>query len=255
LLKENIDTLIVVPIFTVGAVPFAALPLEGQLLVERMSVVVAPGFFVFQERPPETRRQWPHAVVAGDPEATDPGFRPLEGARQEAREVARLFGVTPLIGPAATAAAVRRAVEERPDASVVYLATHGVADGDNPRDDSFLLMSDRRWTARQVGELHLTNRPLVVLSACQTGLGRNFDVGTIGMARAWQQIGASQVVMSLWNVNDAVTSSLMEAFVRGIKAGQPVDKALRQAMRATRASGAEDPAFWAGFTVFGVPTR
>jgi CHAT domain-containing protein len=106
-----------------------------------------------------------------------------------------------------------------------------------------------------VGELSLTNQPLVVLSACQTGLGKNFDVGTIGMARAWQQIGASQVVMSLWNVNDTVTSDLMKCFVRGLKAGQPVDKALQEAMKSTRDNGARNPALWAGFTVFGVPTR
>jgi CHAT domain-containing protein len=128
-------------------------------------------------------------------------------------------------------------------------------DGDNPRDDSFLLMSDLRWTARAVGELKLTEQPLVVLSACQTGLGKDFDVGTIGMARAWQHIGASQVVMSLWNVNDAVTSRLMVRFVGSIKAGRPVDKALQAAMKETRDVDSPNPANWAGFTVFGGPTR
>jgi hypothetical protein len=255
LLSEHVETLIVVPVFAVGAVPYAALPFGGGQLVDRMSVVVAPGFFVFLEPPPSTRKNWPGAIVVGDPESADQSFDPLKGARQEALAVAKLLGVQALIGAGATSTAVRHAIDSRPDTSLVYVATHGVADGDNPRDDSFLLLSDGRWPARALGELKLTERPLVVLSACQTGLGKDFDVGTIGMARAWQNIGASQVVMSLWNVNDDVTGRLMVRFVESIAAGRPVDKALQAAMRETRDADSEKPADWAGFTLFGVPTR
>jgi CHAT domain-containing protein len=75
------------------------------------------------------------------------------------------------------------------------------------------------------------------------------------MARAWQHVGASQVVMSLWSVNDEVTGRLMVQFVKSISAGQPADKALQTAMRHTRDNDSKNPAHWAGFTIFGVPTR
>jgi hypothetical protein len=255
LLFEQIDTLIVVPVFAVGAVPYGALPLGDGQLVDRMSVVIAPGFFIFMEQPPLTRKQWPNGIVVGDPQSTDKDFEPLRGARKEALAVAELLGVDPLIGGRASSTAVRKAIEARPETSLVYIATHGIADEDNPRDDSFLLMSDLRWTARAIGDLKLKAQPLVVLSACETGLGKNFDVGTIGMARAWQHVGASQVVMSLWSVNDEVTGRLMVQFVKSISAGQPADKALQTAMRHTRDNDSKNPAHWAGFTIFGVPTR
>jgi hypothetical protein len=129
LLAEQIETLIVVPVFAVGAVPYAALPLANGQLVDRMSVVVAPGFFVFMRPPPPTRNNWPEAIVVGDPESADESFDPLKGARQEALDVAKLLGVGALIGAGATSTAVHQAIDSRPQTSLVYLATHGVADG------------------------------------------------------------------------------------------------------------------------------
>ena len=90
------------------------------------------------------------------------------------------------------------------------------------------------------------------MSACQTGLGKDFDVGTIGMAMAWLYAGASSVVMSLWNVDDAATRQLMTTFIRHA-ATKPPDKALQEAMKETRHKYPNDPALWAGFSVFGSP--
>jgi CHAT domain-containing protein len=91
------------------------------------------------------------------------------------------------------------------------------------------------------------------MSACQSGLGKNFEVGTIGLARAWHQAGASNVVMSLWNVGDASTAQLMTRFAAALRA-YPPDHALRQAMLAQRATD-PNPAHWASFAVFGLPER
>jgi len=112
-------------------------------------------------------------------------------------------------------------------------------------------MSDGRWPAVKIQNLPLKARPLVVLSACQTGLGKDFDVGTIGMARAWQRAGASNVVMSLWSVDDRATQQLMTQFIR-LLPQWPVDEALRLAMLQARAVNPH-PAYWAGFSVFGAP--
>ena len=55
------------------------------------------------------------------------------------------------------------------------------------------------------------------MSACQTGLGKVFDVGNTGLTRAWHSAGASNVVMSLWNVHDDATKLLMTKFIEFAK--------------------------------------
>ncbi len=86
------------------------------------------------------------------------------------------------------------------------MATHAVADAKNPLTRGFVVLSQQNLFA---GELRTQqfrgwdeHQPLVVMSACQTALGRVFDGGTFGVARTWTNAGAGQVVASLWNVSD-----------------------------------------------------
>jgi CHAT domain-containing protein len=135
--------------------------------------------------------------------------------------------------------------------ALIYLATHGVASSTNPLDASFLLLTGARWPAAEIQNLVLDGDPLVVLSACQTGLGKDFDVGTMGMARAWARAGASEIIMSLWNVDDQATRELMLTFIDA--AGElPADKALQHAMLTLRRH-TPNIAHWASFTVMGRP--
>lgn len=256
---------------SVGVVPFAALPVGGGVLLQRTSVVVAPGFFSFAAEPPFPRARFAAPIVVGDPE--HPRFRPLPGARQEAVEVARLLHAEPIVGKSATRARVEAEVRQQAGTvELIHLATHGVADAENPVDQSYLAFSDTPWNARDIGNLRtaagtgsggratgkdlplLARKPLVVMSACQTALGKDFPAGTIGLARAWHWAGASNVVMSLWSVDDDVTRELMTRFVELAIGGKPVDKALQSAMLAVRERH-PSPAHWASFGTFGAPER
>lgn len=253
---RKIDTLVLVPSADVGTFPFAALPVDGRPLVEIASVVVAPGFEAFRHRPPPTPRPFRHAVIVGNPaypRDRDYVLPDLPAAEAEAEEAARLVSARALTGKAATIRRVTRllAVPGNP-ANLVYLATHGLSDAENPLDGSVLWLADGRWPARRISELPLAaGCPLVVLSACQTALGKTFDVGTIGMARAWMKAGASSVVMSLWRVDDDATRALMTRFLARATTA-PVDRALREAMLETRVEY-PDPSGWASFTVLGLP--
>jgi CHAT domain-containing protein len=89
------------------------------------------------------------------------------------------------------------------------------------------------------------------LSACQTGLGKGFDVGTTGLARAFHEAGASTVIMSLWSIDDQATKYLMIEFMKFLQQF-PVEVALQLAMQRARV-GYPDPAYWAGFSIFGAP--
>jgi CHAT domain-containing protein len=166
--------------------------------------------------------------------------------------VARLLGVAPLIGDQATIDAVRL---RAPTSGLLYFATHGAADEDDPLEGGFLALSpgdsaSGRWTAREIQRTPLRAR-LAVLSACQTGRGREHDAGIIGLARAFTLAGVPRVVMSLWDVDDEVTVELMSAFVQTLK-DEPPAEALRRAMLSTRAKHPK-VSDWASFVMFGAP--
>ena len=255
ILKHRIDTLIVIPIFDTGVIPLSALPIDAtRSLLDLASVVIAPGFFAFKEPLLRARHSFPDALVVGNPYAEDPNWRLplLRGAEAEAREVATMTGATALIGPQATKKSILAQLKRNLDTSLVYIASHGVADGENPMDGGYMALSDQPWSASEISKAPLGRaRPLVVLSACQTGLGKTFDVGMIGLARAWQQAGASTVVMSLWAVGDVKTRELMTSFMRHTKEKAP-DQALREAMLELRRKDSR-LAGWGSFSVFGMP--
>ena len=114
-------------------------------------------------------------------------------------------------------------------------------------------------TAFEASGLNLVGTDLVVLSACETGVGEvENGEGVYGLRRAFQHAGARTIVMSLWKVPDKETRDLMDGFYKNWLAGQPKKDALRQAalkaLNACRADyGAGHPYFWAGFVMVGDP--
>jgi CHAT domain-containing protein len=96
---------------------------------------------------------------------------------------------------------------------------------------------------------------LVVLSACQSGLGRHVNgEGLIGFTRALLHAGARATLVSLWRVDDQATADLMKRFYyQLLKKGLPAPAALRAAQLEMAGPKSEwrDPYFWAGFVLHG----
>jgi CHAT domain-containing protein/Tfp pilus assembly protein PilF len=112
---------------------------------------------------------------------------------------------------------------------------------------------DGLLTAIEVAGLDLWGTKLVVLSACDTGVGevRNGE-GVYGLRRALVIAGSETQVMSLWKVSDAATRYLMEAYYRRLIAGQGRTEALRQAeLEMLGRKGLSHPFFWASFVPSG----
>ena len=107
--------------------------------------------------------------------------------------------------------------------------------------------------AGEIAHLNLSNVNLLVLSACQSGLGEIASCeGVFGLQRAFKSAGVGSIVMSLWNVNDRATRILMETFYRNLLLGQDRRQALINAQSALRSY--EDgrysmPEYWAAFVL------
>jgi len=109
-------------------------------------------------------------------------------------------------------------------------------------------------TAEDVSGLDLLATELVVLSACETGLGEiRTGEGVFGLRRAFVLAGAKTLVMSLWKVPDQQTQELMEDFYRRILAGEPRAEALRQAQLSMKAKH-PNPLYWGAFICQGDPS-
>ena len=103
-------------------------------------------------------------------------------------------------------------------------------------------------TASEIAELDLSLSRLVVLSACETGLGEVTEDGIAGLQRAFKNAGVKSLIMSLWKVDDKATSLLMSEFYSLMAKGVENSIALNLAKKKVRQKKHySNPYFWAGF--------
>jgi tetratricopeptide (TPR) repeat protein len=253
-------------------VPFAALPLPGgEYLGARHALRYTPSLAALgaaEARPAVGRGELSHALVVGDPamptvttytgEQVELG--PLPGAGREADEVAEELGARALHGSGAGEKAVVSLLARAP---LVHLATHGFAYARQDRArDSFVALAPGEGEDGLLTVAEVLSRPggvraeLVVLSACQSGLGSLQDAeGTVGLQRAFLARGARSVMVSLWSVSDRATEALMRGFYKhwlGDADHPGKAEALRRAQaEVRRMPGMESPVFWAAFQLAG----
>lgn len=183
----------------------------------------------------------------GDPPTQLPS---LPGAEREALAIAPLFNTKAFIGSQATKAAI---VQQMPKARIIHLATHGLLDDIRGLGSAIALAPSGNdnglLTAEEILDLKL-NAELVVLSACDTGRGRITGDGVIGLSRSLISAGVPSVLVSLWQVLDAPTASLMTEFYQNLQKTPDKAAALRSAMLTTMKQY-PDPKDWGAFTLIG----
>ncbi|MBT3509268.1 MAG: CHAT domain-containing protein [Nitrospina sp.] len=136
---------------------------------------------------------------------------------------------------------------------ILHFATHATFDNDEPFNSSLLLagdgINDGKLTVEEIYQLQL-KPSLVVLSACETGLGK-YSAGDeiIGFYRAFMYAGAKSIIATLWPVPDEATSFLINKFYQALKKNS-LGESLRMAQLKTKEKY-PNPANWGGFVLVG----
>lgn len=176
-------------------------------------------------------------------------FSSLPGTQEEISEIAKLIKTTPTQYTRANASEQNLRKIKSP--TVLHIATHGYFSVDvsylNEQVKSEYLFhsglllsagkteanpteNDGVVTAYDIINLDLSKTDLVVLSACETGVGKNeFGEGIHGLQRSFMLAGAKDIVISLWRVDDRVTKDLMIKFYQGLLQKKSPNEALRSA--------------------------
>jgi CHAT domain-containing protein len=109
-------------------------------------------------------------------------------------------------------------------------------------------VEDGTLTAYEVSNINLSNTKLVVLSACETGLGDiKGSEGVYGLQRAFKMAGVQYIIMSLWQVPDYQTSELMKLFYTNFLNGMSIKNAFSTAQQTMKKK--YDPFYWAAFVL------
>lgn len=287
--SEENEQVIFIPDGELFKVPFPALiDSEGKHLVEKHTIRTSPSIKLFQLIDQLSKQQKPNAsvdsaLVVGNPimpEVIKNRFKDAEGleqlpaTEQEAIQIAQILNTKPLLGVKATESEV---FKRMPESTIIHLATHGIQNTRapavglyetdlltlTPQETELEVMKQQFYSSKldyypydglltqyDISTLDLSNTDLVVLSACETGIGRITRDGVNGIARPFLTAGANSVVVSLWQVPDSPTAELMVEFYQNLKSTENKAQALRQAMLTIKEKYPE-PYNWAAFTLVG----
>ncbi len=188
-------------------------------------------------------------------------WRQLAGTRAESNEMLRIYpGAKQLLGSQASLKQLNKLQHSGKlrQFRILHFATHGYVDDER----SALVLSMANGSSQgylqdtDVLDLQL-NSDLVLLSACDTGIGRNVSgEGVMGLPYAFLLAGNSNTLMSLWPVDDKGTALFMKVFMTKVRKGTDLLAALNQTKRefARGEHGKEftDPRIWAAFVQYGV---
>jgi CHAT domain-containing protein len=288
----GVSRLLLSPDAGLNRLPFAAIPApDGTRLVDRYEIgLLTTGRDLLRRRAGRSGRP----AVLADPDydagrtrEAAVQFGALPETRDEGLWIAERIDADLWVGADATASRVKTMRSPL----VLHLATHGYALSEplrpgqpppveglppepGPNVDPLLcaglaLAGANAWlagqqpsdgiedgilTAADVYDLDLLGTELVVLGACNTGLGLYHPgEGIFGLRRVFEIAGARSVLVTIWNVPSGPTVLLMREFYRGLLRGHSRITALRAAQQAVRRRYPE-PTAWAPFALFGDPT-
>lgn len=208
--KQNAKTYII-PSGVINFVPWGVLDLDYPVALLTSAALL--------NYPKELMDSQNNAVIIGNPNFG--GELPqLQGAEDEAKHVAKLYNTTALIHNNASEDQLHQSIGR--GTKVLHLATHGTFDNNDPLASAIYLSKDGKsdkLTAREIYK-NPFKAQLVVLSACETGLGKSISGDDLlGLTRTFFLGGSSAVLNTLWEVDDKGTKEFMKVFHQYAKNG------------------------------------
>jgi CHAT domain-containing protein/Tfp pilus assembly protein PilF len=207
-----------------------------------------------------------HDVVLANPDyghgLTTSSFAPLPDTEEEAITIQKFFKDAQIIAEDKRNKKTLLSLDRPP--RILHLATHGYfrreGNGDALLRAGIALAGanlgpEGLLTAKEAQGLRLNGTSLVVLSACETGVGEvSFSAGLSGLQRSLALAGARTQLLTLWPVNSARTREFMDGFYRRMAAGKTKGEAWIETQREMIREGLA-PHFWAPFVLYGDPGR
>lgn len=248
------ESLSIIPHDVLHYLPFQALWTGDAYLLQKSALSYAPSasaLVFLMDRKPATSGKF---FALGNPDLGDPS-RALPGAQKEVEALMTLFPDSETyFGDKATR---QRFFEGAVKSRLVHVASHGTVDPVDPLYSKLYLAKEANHNgtvdAREIYGLKLAGTELIVLSACETGLG-NVSRGdeVWGFTRSFLSAGAPALVVSLWPVSDESTEMLMKHLYGNLTKGVGRREALRNASLAVLADPRfASPMYWAAFNLVG----
>ncbi|WP_290702515.1 CHAT domain-containing protein [Amphritea sp.] len=249
---EGKDQVFITPVGALTYVPFSALIRQVtpniEYAVERYNIGILPSMYHFNLVMHHSDSYSDGGLFIADPDGS------LPGARQEVLAIADSFGEDQTVFQGEQAS-IDNIIEELDGSRVIHFATHGVLNTESPEDSYLLLANKYQLNVIDISMLDLEQTDLVVLSACESGIG-NSGLEYATLARAFAHAKVPAVVASYWKVHDDATKELMTNFYAGLGVEDSDNfSAMSSAMKSMISSRTQfsHPAAWASFGVFGKP--
>ncbi len=266
-LSSSIKQVVIIPSGKLGAIPFESLPARNgnatdfknvNYLIKRLAVSYefSAGLYLQKSK---TKTQTGQSIFLCAPVqfSSHETLNSLPGTEQEVNAIASLFATPKVVKYADANESIVKS-KDLGNYDYLHFATHGVVDAAEPELSRIFLngqgSEDGNLYSGEIYNLNM-NANLVVLSACETGLGKiSSGEGVIGLSRALTYAGAKNLIVSFWPVSDESTSELMVDFYTQLKRNNTAQfsKSLRQAKLDMIQEGKfSSPYYWAPFVLIG----
>lgn len=252
---------IIVPDDDLQRVPFAALwdRSTKRYFVQSHAIAIAPSAAIIATRTAPARAHQSVLLIGNATGNEEESLGYLPNVKEEIASLQRVYHSSrTLFGPEVTKA---RFMAEAPSYDVIHFAGHGLSDDESLTASLLLARSGTdsgRLYMSDIAKLRLPRAPLVVLAACGTLRGRVGGVeGMPSLARSFLAAGASTVVGTLWDTDDATSVQLLTSFHRSVAASDSPANALRNAQLGAIARGGEDahPKNWAQYVIYAATSQ
>ncbi len=266
---RSIKSIIVIPSGRIGSLPLEAMPLKKiaaynfnnvSFFIDRwaISYEFAAGLMLQKSKEKTNKKSSGIFLCAPIHFTENPNLNDLLGTEKEVDAIAKLFPNQSKVFTYANASEQTLKSKEIQNYNYLHLATHGIVDSSDPSQSEIFLngsgSEDGNLFCREIYNMNMS-ADLVVLSACETGLGKfSKGEGVIGLSRALTYAGAKNIVVSFWKVSDESTAELMISFYKHLieSNDQNFSNALRQAkMDVIRTGKYSSPYYWAPFVLIG----